>query len=168
MRRRPSTSSFAGRFRPAEHSHFIVRQRPRPKGGRFQFAMKMPDHLARVRFRPDEQRFMILLQGPAPWLAGHASAIAEKVQCLAIVAAHQIMPRGRFDPRNRETNHRESLVGFDFKSGEGRNVAHESFDQWLETILAKYQAGCLFQLFDEIGYDEHQKIFAIERGVNER
>lgn len=58
------------------------------------------------------------------------------------------------------------ILDFDYKSAEGRGITNESFDKWLETIIAKYKAGLLFSEMSEIGYDEHQKIFAIQHAVN--
>jgi cell wall assembly regulator SMI1 len=58
------------------------------------------------------------------------------------------------------------VLDFDYKSSEGRHITHESFDKWLETVSVKYKTGVLFKDFSEIGYDEHQEIFAIEHVVN--
>ncbi len=43
------------------------------------------------------------------------------------------------------------ILGFDFKAAEGKYIAHESFDKWLETLIALQDAHLLFYELDEDG-----------------
>ena len=58
------------------------------------------------------------------------------------------------------------IISFDYTSYPFRHIEYDSFDKWLETVIAKVESECLFKNFHEIIFEEDQEIFAIEKRIN--
>ncbi|XZO02161.1 MAG: SMI1/KNR4 family protein [Microcoleus sp.] len=58
------------------------------------------------------------------------------------------------------------IISFDYKSYPFRSIEYDSFDKWLETVIAKIESGFLFKEFHEIGLEEDKAIFAMEKRIN--
>ena len=58
------------------------------------------------------------------------------------------------------------IISFDCKSEPLRSIECDSFDKWLETVIAKIEVECLFKEFNELGFEEEKQIFAIEKRIN--
>ncbi|MEG5139740.1 MULTISPECIES: SMI1/KNR4 family protein [unclassified Microcoleus] len=58
------------------------------------------------------------------------------------------------------------IISFDCKNEPFRSIECDSFDKWLETVIAKIELECLFKEFHEIGLEEEKAIFAIDKRIN--